>query len=262
LVAETPNFRIHWCATEAKLRDLAASCEDLRSRVGETWVPENENVEWNPRCEIVIHADVGSYVRHLGAGSEQTSGCATLTLDQGRVVLRRIDLRADAADWQAESLPHELTHIVIADHFTERRIPPWADEGIAMLAESPTKLKRRCDYLKTSMQNGASCGIERIVKATGPLPGVEPSAFYCQSVALVAFLLDRGTPQLLLEFLKSGQTMGYERAMREVYGFESWTDMDRGWRSAASPAYLAQFARHQFPRVEPVVTLTSTATSR
>jgi hypothetical protein len=245
LACETTNFRITWCIDAKALSELAAVCEQRRSKIAATWVPQTAESKWTPRCEIVVHPDVNAYTRCLGRGSEQTSGCSTLTLDQGRVVLRRIDLRADAADWRTDSLPHELTHIVLADEFSTNRIPPWADEGIAMLAESPEKLGRRCDALDSVSAVGRIRAIREIVKLNRRSPQIDPSAFYGQSVGLVAFLLEKGTPQQLLQFIARGQADGYERAMRDVYGVESWSELERGWRTTATRAKLTNFARYE-----------------
>ena len=59
--------------------------------------------------------------------------------------------------------------------------------------------------------------------------------------------------------VESGQTVGYERAIREVYGLGGWNELDRGWRRASSPKYLVQFARHNVDSVKPAIQLTATS---
>ncbi len=144
-VAVTPNFRIFWCGAEGELRALAERCEQLAAASKETWLGKARSTVWMPQCDVVVHSDVAEYVECLGSGSEQTSGCATIRLEEGRVVVRRIDLRADGLDWKSETLPHELTHVVLADRFCRAQIPPWADEGIAMLAESAAEVETAID---------------------------------------------------------------------------------------------------------------------
>src|SRR5262245_60686446 len=73
-IAETASFRIHWCAPESAVTDLAAQCEALQSRITAVWLPENAGSRWTPRCEIVVHQNAATYMRQLGRGSEQTSG--------------------------------------------------------------------------------------------------------------------------------------------------------------------------------------------
>ena len=137
-VAETSNFRIHCCSTADRIKELAISCERLKSHCQATWSGD-ASTAWDAKCEVVVHATMAAYCRTLGPGSERTSGCSTIQLDKGQVLLRRIDLCGTAEGCFTDSLPHELTHVVLADQFTDRRIPQWADEGIAMLAESPVQ---------------------------------------------------------------------------------------------------------------------------
>jgi hypothetical protein len=151
-IAESPNFRVHCCSTAERITELVVSCEQQRTHCQQVWVGE-PCPTWHSKCELVVHRDVRSYSSELGRGSERTSGCSTIQLDRGRVVRRRIDLRADAIDCYSDSLPHELTHVVLADQFPESRIPPWADEGIAMLPESPEKLQRRLTVLHGYEEN-------------------------------------------------------------------------------------------------------------
>ena len=47
----------------------------------------------------------------------------------------RTNLRADHPQVLTAILPHEVTHVVLADLFTTQQIPRWADEGMAVLAE-------------------------------------------------------------------------------------------------------------------------------
>ena len=71
-----------------------------------------------------------------------------MNFDQGRTVLRRIDVRADASDWSNAALPHELTHVVLGERFGGHALPRWADEGIAMLSESREKHRERVANLR------------------------------------------------------------------------------------------------------------------
>jgi len=217
-IAETANFRVFWCTSPDNLRELAEHCERMAEASKDRWLGSTHKQTWVPRCDIVVYNQGADYVRSLGPRSEQTSGCATIRLDQGRVVVRRIDLRADAADWRTESLPHELTHVVLADRFSTRRITPWADEGIAMLAESPEKLALRLKDLRQVVASGATYSVRDLMNVrTCPEPASR-AAFYGQSVALTSFLLEWGTREQLLRFVEIGQIKGTDAALHEVYG--------------------------------------------
>ena len=203
--------------------------------------------DWHSKCDVVVHRDAHSYRAELGSGSERTSGCSTIQLDQGQVVRRRIDLRADAADCYSDSLPHELTHVVLADVFTQQRIPAWADEGIAMLAESPEKLQRRLTELQGVVAAHRSLDLHELMTLTqGPRPESR-DAFYGQSVTLAGLLLERGTPKQLLSFVKAGQRQGYDTALQEAYGIETRSTLEKEWRAYAASQRLRGLAHHSIP---------------
>jgi len=227
----------------AQLQELAESCERWKARCQAAWLGENSTA-WPRRCEIVVHSTVGAYSRLLGPGSERTSGCSTIRIEQGRVAERRIDLRSDAADWSSESLPHELTHVVLADRFTKNRIPAWADEGIAMLAESPDKLQKRLNELRGITAAGQTVTLRELVQlAEGPTPKAR-AAFYGQSVTLTGVLLERGTPAQFLQFVEAGSQAGYDRALRDVYGIESWETLEGEWRTFIGSQRLRNLSQH------------------
>jgi hypothetical protein len=142
-------------------------------------------------------------------------------------LLRRIDLRADGIDWQTEVLPHELTHVVLADRFCKTRIPPWADEGIALLAESPERMKQRLSELRQVAGGGMLYGARDLAAIkTCPQPAFRP-LFYGQSLALVSLLLERGSREQLLQFVEISQTKGFDGALRDVYGDGRLAEFDQ-----------------------------------
>jgi hypothetical protein len=225
--AETANFRIQWQTSDTELRALAETCERMLARSKAAWLGTEQASPWLPQCEIVVHRDLSEYVASVGPGGQQTSGCATIRIDQARVVVRRVDLCADALDWRTESLPHELTHVVLADRFTTRRIAPWADEGIAMLSESPEKRTRRLTALRRAAATGATYTVRGLMGVqTCPEPAMR-TAFYGQSVALVSLLLEWGTRKQLLEFAEASQSQGPDAALAAVYGNRPVTELEQ-----------------------------------
>jgi peptidase MA superfamily protein len=217
-VACTRNFRVSWCASEQSVRELALHCEQLAATSRAAWLGKDGLGDWTPKCDVVVHPSTTEYVQALGPGSEQTTGCATIRLDGGRVVLRRVDLRADGVDWNTEALPHELTHVVLADRFCKTQIPPWADEGIALLSESPERMKQRLGELRRVAGGGFLYGARDLITIkTPPQPEFRP-LFYGQSLALVSLLLDCGSREQLLQFVEISQIKGFDGALRDVYG--------------------------------------------
>jgi hypothetical protein len=45
--------------------------------------------------------------------------------------------------WMTSALPHELTHVVLAEKFTRKQIPRWANEGMAILSEPAARQATR-----------------------------------------------------------------------------------------------------------------------
>ena len=112
---------------------LAHRCEELRGALSQRWLGVDEQSEsWQPKCAVVVHADVAGYGRVFGPGISPSVGCTTITADKERIVFRRIDLRADAADWRTNALPHELTHVVTM----YPSAPSWITEGVADFVRS------------------------------------------------------------------------------------------------------------------------------
>src|SRR5438128_1062033 len=82
LIQETARFRISCRASLAVSKRLPEACEALRRQLQETWFGEASG-DWSPKCEIVVHPTVSEYIRELGPGSRQTSGCATVEVEGG-----------------------------------------------------------------------------------------------------------------------------------------------------------------------------------
>jgi hypothetical protein len=227
-IAESPNFRICRYGSDAThLSELAETCERTAAVLRERWLGKQSHEQWVPKCDVVVHRGVAEYVQCLGPGSEGTSGCSTIQFDQGRVVSRRLDLRADAADWTSDCLPHELTHVVLADRFTQVRIPPWADEGIAILAESPNKLNRRVAVLRQAASTGTVFSVRDLMNVRSCPPLKLRDAFYGQSVVLTHLFLGWGTREQFLQFVESSQIKGFDVALRDAYPKRSLSELER-----------------------------------
>ncbi|HTI49469.1 MAG TPA: hypothetical protein VL475_00905 [Planctomycetaceae bacterium] len=230
LVQETANFRVWSPIAWKDAAKLPTACEALRRHLRETWL-DGVGDDWSPKCEVVIHSTVAEYVRALGPGSEQSSGCATIEIEPGRVTKRRIDLRCDAADCFDSSLPHELTHVVVAERFTHRRLPRWADEGMAILAEPLAKQQRRRTALERSLAIARPFSAAELTGlADYPAPQ-RHDAFYGQSASLVAYLIERESPAKFLEFVELSTKGTPEQALMKVYGVATLRELDRNWRS-------------------------------
>lgn len=229
LIQESQTFRVCCGTSLAASRRLPEACEALRRQLQETWFGEASG-DWSPKCEIVVHPTVSEYVRELGPGSRQSSGCATVEVEGGKVVKRRIDLRADADDWMTSALPHEMTHVVLAEKFTRKQIPRWANEGMAILSEPAARqATRRAAMQRALATTGRFAAAELVVLADYPAAS-RRDAFYGESASLVAYLIERDSPARFLEFLQVAERESCERALKEVYRIGSLSELDIRWR--------------------------------
>ncbi|HVV99844.1 MAG TPA: hypothetical protein VHB77_05870 [Planctomycetaceae bacterium] len=228
-VRETANFRIFSLPGHDGAHRLPEVCEALRKDLQGTWFGKGTS-EWTPKCDIMVQPNTADYRRILGPASAGSSGCTSLDLEGGRVIKRRIDLRGDAEDWLTAALPHELTHVVVADRFSKRQLPRWADEGMAILAEPEFKQNRRAQELEKAIdRNLLFTGGELVTTREYPAPQ-RRDAFYGQSASLVGFLIERDSPEKFLQFVELAMDSSYDKALAEVYGITSTTQLDSMWK--------------------------------
>jgi len=248
LVQESNTFRVFCMPDLPEAKRLPEACETLRRQLQDTWFGAAA-ADWSPRCDVVVHASVAGYVRELGAGSRNSSGCATLDIKRGAVIKRRIDLRADADDWLISALPHELTHIILAEKFTDQQIPRWADEGMAILTEPVARQAVRRKAMQRAVARATRYSAQELTSIRDYPQGDGRDAFYGQSASLVAYLIERDSPERFLEFVKLGQKHGFERALTEIYRINSLAELDARWqlqlldRGQSAELFAARIAR-------------------
>jgi hypothetical protein len=237
------TVRSHHAAHDA--RQVAQHCERWRTRLQKYWCPGGQDT-WSPKCEVVIHAGSNSYLRAVGAGATQTFGSSLINFAADKQVARRlIDFRGDHAHGLA-AVPHEMTHIVLADLLGGRQPPRWADEGMAILADSHEKqMLHERDLVQGLASRAAFRLPELMAIETYPHPS-RVAAFYGQSASLTACLAKRDDPAQFVEFLRRSLDNGYDQALRDVYHLDNvaqleqmWHEQRLAWRSGYHGVRLA-----------------------
>ncbi|MEX2140688.1 MAG: hypothetical protein WD894_15610 [Pirellulales bacterium] len=203
-------------------------CETLRRSLGEKWLG-NPVADWSSRCYVVLHPTATTYVQAAGRGSEATAGCSTVKELDGLVLSRRIDLRLDRPDPLSRTLPHELTHVLLADVMVGHKLPRWADEGMAMLADPQDKREgHRRDFI-AALNRGAALRLPAMLTMDQYPEPQQTAAFYGQSLSLVEFLIQRKGSLTLQQFLARAAKDGYQKALDETYGIRDAHELERLW---------------------------------
>jgi hypothetical protein len=229
-VVETANFEVSSDESVDRAKSLARHAEALRRELATKWLGEEIVTPWSSKCRIVLHAHRASYVAAVGRGSEKTVGSSLVKSDHGKIIGRRIDLRGGEAHFLTAALPHELTHIVLAERFSNRPLPRWADEGIALLEDSKERRAQHREAVEESLRRGNIPHLSQLISTdTYPRPA-RWGEFYGQSGLLAQFLVEKGSPAVLIAFLERAAITGYDDALRDCYGIESVATLDAEWR--------------------------------
>jgi hypothetical protein len=241
LVSETAYFSVWSRLPRQQTVSLSNRCEELRRALVRRWLGTDAEPAWQPKCTVVIHRNVNEYVRACGANCAASAGCTTVTREQGRIVFRRIDLRGDAADWQTNALPHELTHVVLADRFPDRQLPPWFNEGLAMLSESPELRQRRLDVLQSALTSGSVPTLSSFLgDECCQLRAGDVDMRYALSLSLASFLDRQGESGQLVPFMEQVLRDGYDAALRKDYAMKGGlSELEQLWRNDLHTAHRA-----------------------
>jgi hypothetical protein len=229
-VWDTPSFRILH-ANEAVATEAARIAEATRQSQQRLWTGRDDSPAWQPRCDIYLYPSAAVFQTVTGQPAD-SPGFSTMGLDAGRVVARRVNLRADHPNLLKAILPHEVTHVVIADLFPNVQVPRWADEGMAVLAEPANEQALRVADLVSPLANGQVFAASDLVAMDYP-DAKYWSLYYAQSVSLTRYLVELGTPAQFVEFIRRGQREGYPAALKAVYQLDSLDALQQNWLAYA-----------------------------
>jgi hypothetical protein len=233
-IAETTNFVVRSPSGQPAASKVAEICESWRNDLQKKWRGDIDKVTWQPKCEVILHPSVNSYIAVVGRGGAQTSGSSLIQFDRlGNVCVRQIDLQATRQNQQS-ALPHELTHVVLADCFGGCQPPRWADEGVALLADSKDKQSRHQQDLNITIRNNTTPQLAQLLVPERYPFGAHRATFYGQSLSLVEFLVKRDTPERFVRFAQHSLEAGYDTALQEHYQIDSVGELERVWSEAVT----------------------------
>lgn len=241
-IVESGNFRCWSQLAETEARQLAESCETWRSRLRTTWISAPDRADWTPKCDVYVHPNRAVYNQTLNRPGDSSVGTTTMNFDQGRTVMRRIDVRADASDWSNAALPHELTHVVLGERFGGHALPRWADEGIAMLSESAEKHRERLQNLQETLTSRPTLPMADLVNLKRMPAAHLRDAFYGQSLALSSLLVRKATPAQFADFVEASMATGTEQALQDHYKLQGVVALQHEWNAWVKTPSQVSFA--------------------
>jgi hypothetical protein len=232
-VLETANFRILSYGSQPVDAGVGTACERLRGELCSKWHADR-GVAWTPKCDVVLHPNDASYLREVGAGATSTVASSLVDHNAGKICLRRVDVRAQQSPWQTASLPHELTHVILADCFVGKLVPRWIDEGAALLADPADKQLRHKAELAGAVADQSAFRVVELLTLEDYPASNRWGAFYGQSLSLVEYLTQQRSTDDFIRFVQLSFDRGYDASLREVYGLADVAALERSWKSKAA----------------------------
>lgn len=243
---ETANFRIFTQGVSLdEAMALGEACEKCLLRLNQVWLPHIATGTWQPKCVVVCHRTPESFDQAVGNVAAGTWGRTLARRCDGHVVERRIDVCTPTLRRLVETLPHELTHVILADHFPREAVPRWLDEGAAVMAEPSAKKSERASAHALQSGEGPVFRSAELLLAESYPTGTRRELFYAESHQLICLLLAQGDAARLTAFAKSAVHMGYEAALREHYGLQSLAHLDRLRQQESKAAGLVSQASRE-----------------
>ena len=230
-MAETVNFRLFHNQSRETAEKTLRTAEAARTAASKKWFGAAA-ATWSPRCDIYLHATAHDYSVRTHQPPE-LAGHSSVGHGPDRIVSRRIDIHFDDPNMLIGVLPHETTHVVLADGYT-RPLPHWADEGMAVLSEPRERIERHLHNLPQHRSNGELFAAAELIPMD-QYPGDRQriGAFYAESVSLVEFLSkEKGAP-VFVQFMRDGMQSGYEPALLKYYDIRGYDDLQQRWQRYA-----------------------------
>jgi hypothetical protein len=217
-VAETANFRVE--APDAHSAQLVADrAEQHRKALALAWLGK-ELPAWEKPCPVKVFVTLGPPGGRSGftfAGTEKAPAVGGMTME----VAGPLDAIVGGV------LPHEVMHCVVTTHFG-RPVPRWADEGLAILAESDDVQARTAAHFRDFRARGRTMRVKALLELTD-YPE-DRFAVYLEGFSVAGFLVGRKQGRAgLVKFLSVGMADGWDTAAKAVYGYPSVAALEEAW---------------------------------
>lgn len=224
-VHNSPNFVVT-AQDPAFAKQVAEAAEVYRKELALAWTGK-EMPRWSSRCPIQVKAG------QMGAG-----GATTFQFDRGEVYGWNMQVQGTEERILDSVLPHEINHTVFACYF-RRPLPRWADEGAASLIEHESERMRLKKIHEQVMNSNKKIPLKKLLGMKDyPTDQQQVLTLYAEGYSLADFLIQQSDRKKYLQFLSQSFTDGWERALREQYGYEKIDHLEKEldqWILAGSP---------------------------
>ena len=208
--------------------------ETIRREAFSQLLGETHPKPWLVRCAIHVHASADSFEQAVGGSPAEARGATSLEFSGDRVVIRRIDVMGDGPGIVPDAIDHELVHVVLADHFIHAAPPRWADEGLALLFDTPEKQRgHEADFQDARRRGLVWSAADLLALEEYPVDGPRQKIFYGQSAALVRWLIARRDAATFIRFLDDAAQVGMEAALDRHYAIDSLVSVSSAWKEVA-----------------------------
>ncbi len=231
-VAETVNFRLYHQHSRGSAEELLRTAERTRAVQQRKWFG-SVGTNWEPKCGICWYPSGEDYSEATGVPS-RVNGHTNMSLDGERVISRWVHLHGGRDILLPGVLPHEVTHAVLAGRFGPQRVPRWADEGMAILAETRPRVELHLRQLPRCREEQQLFAMLKLVQMRDYPEPREMCAFHAQSVSLVEFLSHEKGTKTFADFVRDGERHGYEESLKRHYDWD-FAELDRRWLRFAFP---------------------------
>lgn len=210
---QTANFLV--TARDAHTaKQVGQYAEHFRRQKALEWIG-TEMTTWQDPCTIEVRVTYG------GAG-----GATSFAFDNGQILGQSMVVEGPLERILNSVLPHEITHTVFAYKF-RRPLPRWADEGGAVLSEDQQEIARHDLMVRELIRGGRMIPLARLFVLTEYPRDV--MALYAQGFSVANFLVSQKGRGQYLDFVWEGQLGGWERAVRQHYGYRNIAELEKRW---------------------------------
>ncbi len=217
-MALSPNFRVY-AQTAQLANEVARAAEENRKQLAIHWLG-TELPNWPEPCPLLVH----------DGPTIPASGETKYTLVGGGVANFQMSVSGTPERIIDSVLPHEITHTVMASHFSAlgKPVPRWADEGACTTVEHLSERSKHDVMLVRYLGEGRGIPFATLFTLKEYPHDMMP--LYAQGYSLSCFLISQGGPRRFIQFLERGmKSDNWVAATDEFYQYPQLGKLQSAW---------------------------------